>query len=206
MSAYASGEGRADGAALHMPEAEAEAVRSAYRAARRIVEYGAGGSTLIAATESQAALLSIESDPGWARRVRRWIAEAGAERDDLVVRHVDIGPVGQWGKPSGPGAFRKFSAYPLSPWTDPSPGECAPDLVLIDGRFRLGCFAATLLNATAPLTVLWDDYADRTAYHAAETLAGPPQMIGRMARWHLEPRALSPSEINRIIPWFVVPG
>ena len=86
----------------------------------------------------------------------------------------------------------------------PTP-TAAAELVAQPRAVWLGALQA-FGDSEAPLTVLWDDYADRTAYHAAETLAGPPQMIGRMARWQLEPRALSPSEINRIIPWFVVPG
>ena len=186
---------------LWMPGPAAEAVRAAYRAARSIVEYGAGGSTVFAARETEAAVLSIESDPEWTARVRGWTADAG---DRVTTRHVDIGPVGAWGAPKGPQGFRKYPSYPLSPWVDPVFG--APDLVMIDGRFRLGCFAATVLNATAPLTILWDDYLDRTGYHAAETLLPLAGMIGRMARFELVPRSLTPAEISRMIPWFVLPG
>lgn len=186
---------------LWMPGPEADAVRAAYRAARRIVEYGAGGSTVFAARETEAQLLSIESDPDWTARVQVWTAET---RGRVIARHVDIGPVGRWGVPKGPGGFRKYPGYALSPWVDPV--FDAPDLVMIDGRFRLACFAATLLNATAPLRVLWDDYADRPGYHAAETLLAPTRMIGRLAQFDLTPRTLSAAEISRIIPWFVIPG
>lgn len=190
-----------------MPEAEAAAVRAAYRCARAIVEYGAGASTILAATESSASLCSIESDPQWHAEVTGIIAREAPHRQGLTLRHVDIGPVGDWGMPQRPAAYRKFAQYPLSPWTDPAPGVETPDLVLIDGRFRLGCFAAVVLNAAAPLTVLWDDYLDRTGYHQAETLVGPPlEMIGRMARFEIAPRRLTPSEISRAIPWFTNPG
>ena len=190
--------------ALWMPEAEADAVRAAYRSARRIVEYGSGGSTLFAATDSRAELLSIESDRAWLARLADDVTAQAPGRAGITLRHVDIGPVGDWGKPEGPAAFRKFSDYPLSPWVDPV--FEAPDLVVIDGRFRLGCFAATVLNATAPLTILWDDYADRPGYHPAETLLTPSRRIGRMVEFKVTPRRLSLAEINRIIPWFVIPG
>lgn len=189
---------------IRMPAGEAEAVRSACRAARRIVEYGAGGSTIFVARECDAALLSIESDPDWRDRVAAELAALAPGRQDVTLRHVDIGPVGAWGVPAGPAAFRKFASYPLSPWVDPVFGP--PDLVLIDGRFRLGCFAATLLNATAPLTLLWDDFGDRPGYHAALSLVEPEAMIGRLARFRITPRTLTPAEISRVVPWFVIPA
>ncbi|WP_134724544.1 hypothetical protein [Paracoccus luteus] len=188
---------------LWMPDAEAEALRAAYRGARRIVEYGAGGSTLFAARHTDADLVSIESDETWARDIRDWMDRLGCARDGIDLRWVDVGPVGKWGMPTGPAAFRKFPNYALAPWAGDAP---MPDLVFIDGRFRLGCFAATLLHATAPVTVLWDDYGDRTAYHAAEALARPAAMIGRMARFDVTPRTLAPAEIARMVPWFSLPG
>ncbi|PZP20592.1 MAG: hypothetical protein DI613_19845, partial [Kocuria rhizophila] len=62
-----------------------------------------------------------------------------------------------------------------------------------------------LVNITAPVTVLWDDYQGRPGYHAAEAFAGKPEMIGRMALFELKPRQFSGAEISRIIPWFVIP-
>lgn len=195
---------------LHMPEAEAEAVRAAYRSAARIIEYGTGGSTLFAATETRATLLGIESDGAWVARLEGWLDAAGGRRAGITLRHIDIGPVRSWGMPKDSSGFRHYPGYPLSPWVDPAPGldpaSEPPDLVFIDGRFRLACFAATVLNATAPLTILWDDYLDRTGYHRAEALAGPPEMIGRMARFSWVPRNLTRHEINMVIPWFVLPG
>lgn len=190
---------------LHMPRAEAEAVRTAYRTARAIVEYGTGGSTLFASAESQATLLGIESDAGWLEKLEGWLGEAGGRREGINLRHIDVGPVGAWGVPKDCSGYRNYPAYALSPWVDPVPGMGAPDLVFIDGRFRLACFAATLVNITAPVTVLWDDYQGRPGYHAAEAFAGKPEMIGRMALFELKPRQFSGAEISRVIPWFVIP-
>ena len=194
---------------LHMPEAEAEAVRTAYRSASRIIEYGTGGSTLFAANETGATLLGIESDAAWVEKLGGWLNSNQSCREGIFVRHVDIGPVGAWGIPKDSSRYQNYPAYPLSPWIDPAPGldpaQDPPDLVFIDGRFRLACFAATVLNATAPLTVLWDDYRRRPGYHRAEELADRPTMIGRMARFEIEPRTLSRREVNMIIPWFALP-
>ena len=62
---------------IHMPDPEAEALRAAYRDARVIGEYGAGGSTAFAATECDARLLSIESDRDWVAKLQDWIDAQG---------------------------------------------------------------------------------------------------------------------------------
>lgn len=46
------------------------------------------------------------------------------------------------------------------------------------------------------MTVLFDDYMDRPAYHVVEDFAGPPaETRGRMARFELEPRQLQGHEL-----------
>jgi hypothetical protein len=76
--------------------------------------------------------------------------------------------------------------YSMSIW-DVSGFE-EPDLVLIDGRFRAGCFLATYLRHKKPLRILFDDYEDRTAYHVVERLVKPTKMAGRMAAFDLDPK------------------
>jgi hypothetical protein len=45
-----------------------------------------------------------------------------------------------------------------SPWRR---GAVKPDLVLIDGRFRLACFLHPLLAAAPGTPILFDDYTNR---------------------------------------------
>src|SRR5699024_4064786 len=45
-----------------------------------------------------------------------------------------------------------------------------PDVVLIDGRFRVACFLTSVLYANPNTKIIFDDYTDRTYYHIVETV------------------------------------
>lgn len=184
---------------MWFPDEVRDFVQERYRAASFILEYGAGGSTVFAAGETDAQILSIESDRDWAAKIDLYLAQEGLARPGVQIRWIDIGPTGPWGKPTRPRDWGKFHQYPMQPWHD---AGLDPDLVLIDGRFRLGCLVAAALHCRRPLTVLIDDYAGRPAYHRAETVFPLTQMIGHMAQFDLEPRAYSNAEFARMLPWF----
>ena len=76
---------------IHMPDPEAEALRAAYRDARVIGEYGAGGSTAFAATECDARLLSIESDRDWVAKLQDWIDAQGVTPGRLQILGDHLG-------------------------------------------------------------------------------------------------------------------
>ncbi|MBA4489960.1 hypothetical protein H1S04_04165 [Paracoccus sp. S1E-3] len=182
-----------------MPAAEAEALRVAYRAAQVIGEYGSGGSTAFAATECAARVLSIESDREWAAQLRRWIDAQGVPPGRVTVQHCDIGPTRSWGRPTDSDRWDRFWTYPYALWQDPG---FDPDLVLIDGRFRIACLAATMLHCRKPLTVLFDDYIDRPYYHVVEEIVPRAGMIGRMARFEIAPGQVQSGQFSGKVPWF----
>lgn len=170
-----------------MPPAEAEALRSAYAAAEVVLEYGAGGSTLMGAEGAGKVLFSVESDPAWVARLQdRFAANPPAAR--VHLHHVDIGPTQGWGQPADDSHWRNWASYPFSVW-DRSDFR-HPDVVLIDGRFRVACFMAVLASIDRPVTLLFDDYVNRPAYHFVERLVPPVGTIGRMALFEIEPRPL----------------
>ena len=181
---------------LTFPKAEADYLRGQFTAGRSILEYGSGGSTVLAATAG-CRVISVESDRDWAARMAEHLASISAEAH---VHYADVGPTGDWGAPTGPHGFRKYHAYALSVWDRPD--LHAPDLVLIDGRFRAACLLAVMLRATRPTTVLIDDYAPRAHYHAVETLARKEEMIGRMARFTVTPGPIPPEMMTTAIGWF----
>lgn len=186
--------------ALTLPEDAAEAVRSTYAAARVILEYGSGGSTAVAAAMPGKTVFSVESDAGWAQGLRDWFAANPPAADRLVIHHADIGPTGKWGRPVNDDGWEKYHLYPLGIWD--SAGFEHPDAVLVDGRFRVACFLTTLFRITRPVTLLWDDYSVRPAYHKVERLARPVRMHGRMAEFRLEPAALPRDQLTWIIGQF----
>ena len=77
-----------------------------------------------------------------------------------------------------------------------------PDLILIDGRFRLGCFLSAVLCTTRPVTILWDDYKGRGGYMAAERWFPVAEMIGRMARFEIGPRVYGNGDFAAMLPGF----
>lgn len=169
---------------LTLPPDEAEAVRKAYAKAKVILEYGSGGSTVIAAANAKAKVFSVESDPDWTQMMRDWF-DANPPKADLVLHYADIGPTKAWGMPVNNRAVSKWPGYPNSVWD--LPGFVQPNVVLIDGRFRLACFMTVLLRTTKPVKVLWDDYVGRAPYHEAEAFVKPTALHGRMAEFDLKP-------------------
>lgn len=190
---------------LTMPEAEAARLRAAYAAASVILEYGSGGSTLVAAEMPGKRVFSVESDRAWARRMRRWFAgnpAAEGTRVDLIW--ADIGRTKEWGKPVDKSAWRRFADYPLGVWS--RDGFQAPDVVLVDGRFRVGCAIATALHVTRPTVLLFDDYKGRKRLWDVERFIGAPvAMHGRMAEFNVTPRAAGPGELLEIIKYMQRP-
>jgi hypothetical protein len=180
---------------LTLPPAEEAAVRDAYGQAKTILEYGSGGSTLIAAETAGATVFSVESDAAWAAMMKAWFV-AHPPKAKVIIHHADIGPTKAWGMPINNAKARLWSGYPNGVWDRPD--FVAPDIVLIDGRFRLACFLTVLFRCTKPVTVLWDDYIDRPGYHAAEKLLKPVRMIGRMAEYKVAPMAVPPQHFGWI--------
>jgi hypothetical protein len=60
-----------------------------------------------------------------------------------------------------------------------------PDLILIDGRFHIACFLASILLAKPGTIILFDDYFDRPNYHVVEKYIKPSAKAGRMAEFIL---------------------
>lgn len=186
---------------LTLPEAEAEAVARAYRGADVILEYGSGGSTALAADMGKT-VFSVESDAEWCARMQAWFNAVPA-KGSVTLHHADIGPTKKWGMPTGMAAFRRFPGYALSIWDHPAFQH--PDVVLIDGRFRPACLLATAFRITRPVTVLFDDYADRPAYHDIEAMFRPTAMHGRMAEFALDPTPLAADRLSWVMGWFLKP-
>jgi hypothetical protein len=184
--------------ALTMPEAEAGVLRAAYEAAGCILEYGSGGSTVLAAGMAGKRVTSVESDPAWLRMMKRWFAaNPPADGTTVDLMRANIGPTRSWGHPADPGQWPKFAAYPLAVWQ--RDGFIHPDVVLVDGRFRIGCALATAFGITRPVTLLFDDYGDRDRFAQVEEFLGTPRMVGRMALFDVVPMPVPADRLIKII-------
>lgn len=180
-----------------MPADEQSLVRKSYEDASVILEYGSGGSTVLAAEMDSKTIYSVESDRKWARKMKRWFNENPPASDTEVNVHwVNIGTTKKWGFPTNGDNWTRFPRYPLSIWQ--SEGFKHPDVVLVDGRFRVGCALATAFSISRPVTLLFDDYSNRPRMHAAEEFLEKPELVGRMAVFRIEPQTIDPNRLIRI--------
>jgi hypothetical protein len=179
-------------------------VREAYDLASTILEYGSGGSTAMASQMSGKTVFSVESSASWYHAMAVWFDD-NPPVSDVRLHYQNIGKTREWGWPETDEDWRKYPKYPLSVWQRDDFQH--PDLVLIDGRFRVGCFLTTLLSITKPVTVLFDDYVGREKqYQICETFAPITQTQGRMVEFKLEPTQLDPTRLLDVITAFGKPN
>jgi len=160
--------------------------------ARNYLEYGSGGSTVLA-SQLVTNLVSVDSDASLLADVRRKLVE-NDQRAMAKLIHVNIGMTGDWGfpvfqKPTRR-RVRRWEEYAKAPWRYFRTIGQQPDLVLVDGRFRVACVLESLLSLS-PLSetkILVDDYVDRPEYTVVEEYADV-ELVGRMAV--LRPRRLA---------------
>ena len=170
---------------LTLPEEEGKALREAYEQAGVILEYGSGGSTVLASRLPEKRVFSVESDRRWALSLQRML-DASDFPSIATLYHVDMGPSGAWGRPLNDREWPKFQRYPMGIWTESFFRH--PDVILIDGRLRPACFVTACLQITKPVTILFDDYTNRPRYQLVEHLIKPVALIGRMAKFQIEPQ------------------
>ena len=147
--------------------------------AKLYLEFGAGGSTVLAA-KLGILTISVEGDPYYAKAVRGAIA-ADAPVSFLTPR---LGLTTGWSRPLRP-TRAKAKRYVSSPFANLPQ---FPDLVLVDGRYRVACALETARQArmrSASASLLVDDYGKRRQYRVLEAWLGTPRLIGRSALFEI---------------------
>lgn len=158
------------------------------------LEYGAGGSTLLALRASQARVVSVESDKRYLEAVVQQVP--AQHRDRLTPLYADIGVTGRWGRPLL-SIGRDLKQYPQAPWTRmPS---FRPDLILIDGRFRVACALESILHLPAGWTgrIVMDDYVCRPHLHVVEQFGEDVRQHGRSVSFR--PARGARRELQRVL-------
>ncbi len=106
----------------------------------------------------------------------------------IVPLYCDIGPTREWGHPQDSTHWRRFPDYAVLPWRYVGENGLHPELVLIDGRFRVACMLATCVSIRSEVEILVDDYGNRPNYHVVEEIMRPIQIVDeRMAIFRAEP-------------------
>lgn len=152
------------------------------------VEFGAGGSTYLAA-ELGVPFITVESDPWFLAALKRRLQADGLlaqERQSFFYR--DIGVTYEWGYPlvlwksiskKQREKFRRYSDFPIHD-LDTTPG---PIFALVDGRFRAACALKALkaLRHRSDWLLAVDDYVGRAWYEDVQRFAQIDRFVGRMA-------------------------
>jgi hypothetical protein len=152
--------------------------------ARSYVEYGAGGSTILA-DRTDVPTITVEGDPFFAQAVQKKIRD----RSSVELLVANIGTTVEWGAPMfktlTPKRKARWLSYVDAPYRAlKSLNRPLPDLVLVDGRMRRACALEAIRQAQAgnqAVTLCFDDYVPRDHYKNVEALLGKPKIIGRMA-------------------------
>ena len=173
---------------LTLPAEEEQILKSELSQAKVFLEYGSGGSTIEALEAGVKTVFSVECDLAWARKIEAYVHDELKASNNFKIVAVDIGRTEKWAKPVDRSGWRSYIDYPKSVWARDD--FIHPDLVLIDGRFRVACFAFCALFCQQPMRILFDDYNTRDNYHDCETVAKPSLLAGRMAVFDFNPEDL----------------
>ena len=137
-------------------------------------EYGVGKSSLWVLANTRASIFAVDTSQYWIDQVRSKAGESAARFD---IDWVDLGPIGWAGRPKNYARRATFQRYIESPWNR---GQ-KPEVILIDGRFRVACFLYSVASADPGSTILFDDYKDREHYHVVGEFLAPTRFCGRQA-------------------------
>jgi hypothetical protein len=188
----------------HFDPESLEYFQSRVVSGRLYMEYGSGGSTVFAA-RAGARVISVETDRHYLQSVSKQVAATAPDtHTDLI--HADIGLTREWGRPvlTRPTAHRvaAWERYLEAPWASSELADRQPDVVLVDGRFRVAAALTCLkhLGADSRSEILFDDYVDRPHYRAVENLMPVAKTVGRMAIF--KPVSIAPGDLSRAIDEF----
>jgi hypothetical protein len=134
--------------------------------AENYFEYGSGASTVMAAQRCDR-IITVESDRTFLKAV---LGKVNGQRATVFPVYVRTGWTREWGFP----VFRRptvsrseaWKNYPRAMWDEAARLGIVPDLVLIDGRFRVACVAESFLRLepNASCEFLMDDFTCRQEY------------------------------------------
>lgn len=172
-----------------------EAFREALAHVKVYGEYGCGASTRWVAANSTARIFAVDSALPWIQSVQSQVGD----RENMVLHWADLGPLADWGRPINYGKSDNFHDYTDWIWQQ----DQQPDCVLVDGRFRVCCFATSLKHGAAGATIIFDDYVERPHYHVIEELIRPIKLCGRQAIFKVPAKsAIDMDAIDKMIEHF----
>lgn len=117
------------------------------RRGRNYLEFGLGGSTLLAVRSGFAQIVAVDTSLEWVVAARQHPEIAPRIADgSLALIHADVGPIRSWGFPTDRKHAATWPTYISQPWAEWSRRDALPDLVYVDGRFRVAaCLSVAMV-------------------------------------------------------------
>lgn len=131
------------------------------------VEFGCGGSTYMASRFANIEnIYSIEASQEWVEKIKKnFYIKRRLDYNKLIIDYVDInGDDKNWSAPKNKSKIDNWKNY-YNPW---SKILFKPDVILVDGRFRVACILNALKNIDENCYILIHDYKQRYNYHIIE--------------------------------------
>ena len=146
-------------------------------------EYGCGKSTEYMYKKSNASIFSVDTSKEWAAKTLNLSKDSNNDR--LNVKWIDVGDVADWGYPISFEKKQNFIKYANWFWNL----GLKPDLVVIDGRFRILCFLTSIKFSSIGTKIIFDDYTNRPFYHIVEQFLKIKDTCGRQALFEVDKRS-----------------
>ena len=158
-------------------------------------EYGVGVSTQWVFENTKIPIYGVDTSEQWINHVKAKINL----NSRVELNWVNLGELGDWGRPLTYDQRDKFKDYIESIWRYP---KSKPDVVLIDGRFRVACMLYSLLEGEPGSKIFFDDYVNRPHYYIVEEFVKPTKISGRQAMF-IVPNILNKVGIEKLLDKFI---
>jgi len=163
---------------IAMTEPEIKLLSAFLRKTSNYLEFGTGGSTVLANRLVAQRITSVDSSREWIAAVETACKQVeGTAAFDLVF--TDIGPIGEWGFPKDPSTSSRWPAYYEQVWQLPQTFDT--DFCLVDGRFRVACFLTILLRCKSDTLIGIHDFAGRPHYHVCREYAREVAVVEKLS-------------------------
>ena len=158
-------------------------------------EYGVGKSTIWAVNNTRVKrIFAVDTSKDWIEKVQSNVSRTNT----LMAEWVDLGRLAKWGRPVDYSKRENILNYVKSIWQY----EQKPQLILIDGRFRVACFLYSLATGAPNTKIIFDDYMDRPHYHLVEEFVKPIETCGRQCMFVI-PKKLEKDKIINLMYQFL---
>jgi len=184
----------------YMTNNEIQLFRKYLQKSDNYIEFGAGGSTLYATQNNVKNIYSIETDLEWINKLKNYdLIKNKLEKKELTIKYLDLECT--WWKHVTWATSSEECSKNNWPLYSKLADEChfTPDLILIDGRFRISSALESIKLMTDDTYLLFHDYIDfRKQYYVIEEFFDKVEKIEKLQVFKKK-KYINKNELDKII-------